>query len=480
MKLKDLISGLKCDVCGSTEVDVSSLSLLPSDCKEGSIFFLTKGKTNEEKDLIELAEKQGAAAIVSARKINCQATLVLVKDVRRALTVLCKAFYGNPQYKMKIIGIVGTNGKTTVCELIYEALNGGGIKCGKIGTLGAECENYYRDTGMTTPDAPMLYSILSDMAERDVRVVCMELSAHAIYYKRADFKFDITVFTNCTRDHLDFFGSIERYAETKAEAFLRSRCRLAVVNTDDPLGIAIALRRKNSSITYGIEQPSDVFAMDVSENADGMSFIMNLFDCVYDMYTSLVGRFNVYNLLAAATVCALVGLKTDYIAEKLSCVKPISGRMQRIHSFPNVYVDYAHTPDGLKNALSALKKICNGRILCVFGCGGNRDVGKRREMGRISGELSDLTVLTSDNPRFEDCAAIIKEIECGLRAVSNARWVAIVDRIDAICYALGVAEKNDCVLIAGKGAEKYREVMGVKLPFSDAEVACAFFNEKEE
>lgn len=480
MKLKDLISGLKCDVCGSAEVNVSSLSLLPSDCKEGSIFFLTKGKTNEEKDLIEFAEKQGAAAIVSARKINCRATLVLVKDVRRALTALCKAFYGNPQNKIKIIGIVGTNGKTTVCELIYEALNGGGIKCGKIGTLGAECENYYRDTGMTTPDAPMLYSILSDMAERGVTVVCMELSAHAIYYKRADFKFDITVFTNCTRDHLDFFGSIERYAETKAEAFLRSRCRLAVVNTDDPLGIAIALRRKNSSITYGIEQPSDVFAMDVSENADGTSFIMNLFDCVYDIYTSLVGRFNVYNLLAAATVCALVGLKTDYIAEKLSSVKPISGRMQRIHSFPDVYVDYAHTPDGLKNALSALKKICNGRIICVFGCGGNRDVGKRRAMGKISGELSDFTVLTSDNPRFEDCAAIIEEIERGLRAVSNAQWVAIADRSDAICYALGIAEKNDCVLIAGKGAEKYREVMGVKLPFSDEEVACAFFNEKEE
>lgn len=480
MKLKELILCLKCDVSGSADVNVTSLSLLPNDCKEGSIFFLAKGKTNDEKELIELAEKQGAVAIVSARKINCRATLVLVKDVRRALTAVCKAFYGNPQNKMKIIGVVGTNGKTTVCELIYEALNGGGIKCGKIGTLGAECENYYRNTGMTTPDAPALYSILSDMAERGVAVVCMEVSAHAIYYKRADFKFDITVFTNCSRDHLDFFGSFERYATTKTEAFLRSKCRLAVVNADDPLGIAIALRRKNSSITYGIEQPSDVFAMDVSETADGLSFIMNLFDCVYDINTSLVGRFNVYNLLAAATACALVGLKTDYIAEKLSCVKPISGRMQKIHSFPNVYVDYAHTPDGLKNALSALKSVCDGRIISVFGCGGNRDVGKRQVMGKISGELSDLTVLTSDNPRFEDCAAIIKEIECGLRAVGDAQWVAIVDRGEAIRYALGVAEKDDCVLIAGKGAEKYREIMGIKLPFSDEEVACAFFNEKEE
>lgn len=479
MKLKDLILKLKCEVYGDLENDVTSLEVSPRECKPGSIFFFTKGK-NDDEELIKLAESQGAIAIVSSRKVKTSKTLVIVKDVRRALTAICKVFYGNPPSKLKIIGIVGTNGKTTVCELIYETLNGGGIKCGKIGTLGAECSGYCVYTGMTTPDAPVLYSILSEMVNRGVGVVCMELSAHAIYYKRADFKFDIMIFTNCTRDHLDFFKTFERYLSVKAEAFLPSKCRLALVNTDDALGLAIALKRKNSTITYGIDQPADVFAMDVSEKEKGTSFILNLFDRVYDFNSSLIGKFNVYNILAAASACALNGLKTDYIVEKLSSINQISGRMQLVRTLPHVYIDYAHTPDGLKNVLLALRKSCRGKVICVFGCGGNRDVGKRQEMGFVSGLLADFSILTSDNPRFEDRAAIIKDIEVGIRKVDGSKYVSIVDREEAIRYALSAANDDDYVLIAGKGAEEYCEVMGIKLPFSDREVAFAFFNEKEK
>lgn len=478
MNLKKLTESIKCDIIGE-DADISSLALSHNDCKDGSMFFCIKGNNCDGEAFVEQAIKNGAVAVVCTRPLDCGAVNVVVKDVRKALTAICKKFYNDPQKRLKMIGVVGTDGKTTVCELIYRMLNDAGIKCGKIGTCGAVYGDNAIDLGMTTPDPPTLYKLLNDMGNDGIGAVCMELSAHAIYYKKADFIFDILVFTNCTRDHLDFFGTIERYRSVKASAFIQKNCRLAVVNLDDPLGVIIALKRKTGTITYGIDQPADIFAVDVSEDAEGVRFIINLFDRLYDLKSGLMGRFNVYNLLAAATTCALCGLKTDYIANEIPKLESVKGRMQKVHSLPDVFIDYAHTPIGLKNALTALRKTTRGKLICVFGCGGNRDLGKRAEMGKISGEAADFTVITCDNPRFEDVNAIICEIEKGVRAVKNAEYVTIADRKVAIEYALQSAAKTDTVLIAGKGCEDYQEVMGVKLHFSDEEIACAYYKNEE-
>lgn len=478
MNLKKLTESIKCDIIGD-DAEISSFALSHNDCADGSMFFCIKGNNCDGEAYVSRAIKNGAVAVVSSKPLDCGVPNVVVKDVRKAMTDICKKFYSNPQKKMKMIGVVGTDGKTTVCELVYRMLEDAGIKCGKIGTFGAAYGDRKIDTGMTTPDPPALYKILKDMSDDGVQAVCMELSAHAIYYKKADFVFDILIFTNCTRDHLDFFVNVDRYRSVKASAFVQKNCRLAVVNLDDPLGVIIALKRKSGTITYGIEQPADIFAVDVSEESDGVRFIINLFDKLYDLKSGLIGRFNVYNLLAAATACALCGLKTDYIAEEIPRLRGVRGRMQKVHSDPDVFIDYAHTPTGLKNALSALRRTTKGRLICVFGCGGNRDFGKRAEMGKVSGEFADIGVITCDNPRFEDANAIICEIEKGVRSVKNAEYVTIADRKLAIEYALQIANECDTVLIAGKGCEDYQEVMGVKLHFSDEEIACAYYKKEE-
>jgi len=474
MKLKKLIENIKCDLYGD-DVEILSLALSDADCGAGSLYFCIKGNNRNGADFIDSAIKKGAVAVIADEQVDCGVSCVVVKDVRKAMTLICKKFYAEPQKRMKTIGVVGTDGKTSVCEMVCAMLNFCGVKCGKIGTSGAEFQGKLTNTDMTTPDTPALYSIMDDMANNGAEAVCMELSAHAIYYKKADFTFDILIFTNCTRDHLDFFGTEEKYRAVKASAFTHKNCRLAVVNADDPLGIIIAAKRKSGTITYGIEQPSDVFALDINESRNGSRFLINLFDRLYDIESNLIGKFNVYNLLAVATASALCGLKTDMIARKLCELKAVEGRMQRVHEYPDVYVDYAHTPDGLTNALNALKQIACGKLFCVFGCGGNRDAGKRAEMGEISGRLADFSVVTCDNPRFEEAQNITGEIEKGVRTVPNSHYVTISDRKRAIEYALQCAKADDIVLIAGKGAEKYQEVMGVKLAFSDEETACAYF-----
>ena len=290
-------------------------------------------------------------------------------------------------------------------------------------------------------------------------IVELEVSAHAIYYKKIyGLKFIVAVFTNFSRDHLDFFHSEENYREVKKSFFKDNKCKCIVANADDELGREIA-KEFNGVISYSIDNPADVFAMEIKEDKNGTSFIINLFDCVYSVDMKLSGKFNVYNTLAAATASALIGVKTEKIVSNLRSLNCISGRLEKVYSNRfNIYVDYAHTPDGLEKVLSALKDITTGNLICVF--------GKRKEMGKISGLLANFTVITSDNPRYEEPMDIIFEIEKGLLEVSK-KYVVIQDRKQAIEYAIDYAKKGDTILIAGKGAEKYQEVLGIKLPYND-------------
>lgn len=468
----------------ANNTEITSICVKSEKCTHGAMFFCFDGKACSAEERANKAIKSGATALISAKPlkacINTRAINVVIEDPRGFLTKACKLFYDNPQKKLKTIAVVGTNGKTSVCTMIKNIFCSTGITCGSIGTFGADYAHTHVVTGMTTPDAPELYALLADMASRGVKVVCMELSAHAIYFKKADFIFDICVFTNCSPEHLDFFESYEFYRDTKISAFSEKSARLAVVNSDDECFKTIASIRSGGVITYGINNPSDVFAIDSECNRDGLSFVLNLFDAVYRIKNSLTGIFNVYNMMAAATVCALCGVKTARITKILCSFTPISGRMERVCLKRKIYIDFAHTPIGLECALKALREVKGeGRLICVFGCGGNRDKTKRAEMGKISGTYADFTVITSDNPRFEEPGEIIAQIEGGIRKVS-LKYIIISDREQAIKYAVTSSCENDVILIAGKGAEEYQEIMGTFRRFSDKEIACSVLNGDDE
>ena len=305
------------------------------------------------------------------------------------------------------------------------------------------------------------------MADAGVKCVIMEVSAHALYLNKTEgINFEVGVFTNLTQDHLDFFENMEKYKKAKLKLFEDNRCKFIVSNSDDETGHEIIKNSKNA-VSYGINNPADVFAVNIKESDMGTEYFINLFDRVYEIKTPLIGKFIVYNSLAAATASALLGVKTDAAKNGLSDMKTVSGRMEKVYGEKfDVFIDYAHTPDGLKKSLESLKPLCKNRLICVFGCGGNRDVSKRRLMGRISGELADFTVITSDNPRYEEPMKIIGEIETGMLEVSK-KYVIVQNRVEGIRYALEYAKDGDSVLIAGKGSEKYQEILGTKHMYND-------------
>lgn len=467
MKLCELVEKLeKVKVSGDLAVNINNVQIDSNSVTNGSLFVCLKGGDKDGHEYIRQVESYGGAAIISEREVETVLPQIVVKDTRLALSVLAAEFYGGVCDKMRLIGVVGTNGKTTTAHLIGSLLNNAGIKCGVIGTLGAFYGDNFIEPNLTTPDPLVLHKILYDMYNAGYDTAVMEVSAHALHFQKVGgIKFEAGVLTNFTRDHLDFFGDMQNYERAKAKFFNENECKYVVVNADDPLGQKIA--KKGGVITYGVDNPADVFAIDIKSVSAGERYVINLFDCVYDVKLKLAGRFNVYNSLAAATVAALIGVKPKKVIEGLNKANGASGRMQCVYGGDfSVYVDYAHTPDGLYNVLTALKKSCKKRLICVFGCGGNRDAGKRVEMGRISGEFADFTVITSDNPRYEEPMEIIAEIEKGVLEKSK-NYVIVQERAEGIKYAIEAARAGDVIVVAGKGSENYQEILGIKRPYND-------------
>jgi len=374
--------------------------------------------------------------------------------------------------------VLGTNGKTTTSHVIRSIIEKSGAKCGVIGTLGAFYDGKYIEPTLTTPDPIELHKTLFDMYNLGVKTVVMEVSAHAVYLDKVKgMKFEAAVFTNFSQDHLDFFGDMDEYKNAKLKFFKDNQCKYVITNSDDEVGREI-IKLKDNAISYGMENPADVFAIEVNTSEKGSSFVINLFDCVYEVKLKLIGLFNVYNALAAASTTALLGIKPKKVVEGLEGAEVVSGRLERIFDGEfKIYVDYAHTPDGLEKAINALKPTTKGRIVCLFGCGGNRDEGKRTVMGEISAKNADFTVITSDNPRYEDPMEIISAIEKGVLTV-NKKYVAIEDREDAIKYAIDLLKKGDVLLIAGKGSEKYQEVLGIKKLYNDKDTVIEYMRRK--
>ena len=469
MKLSELINGVNIlEKISYNDVEIKDVITDSNAITRGSLFVCYKGINFDGHNFVRQAENYGAAAIVTEKRLDSVLPQIVVKDGRVAISVIAANFYGHAERKMRFIGVTGTNGKTTTAHLITSILVKSGIKCGLIGTLGVFYGGKFMESSLTTPDPLEFHRILADMQKNSVEAVVMEVSAHAAALKKLyGVPFEIAVFTNLSQDHLDFFETMENYKNAKLSFLKENVKKYVVTNSDDPVGREIAELKGVKTVTYGVDEPSDVFAIDLKESRSSVAFVMNLFDRIYDVKLNIYGKFNVYNALAAATAAALYGVNTDDVAEGLELVKGIDGRLQCVYDGDFcVYLDYAHTPDGLEKSLSALKEHTENRLICVFGCGGNRDKEKRPLMGNISGRLADFTVLTTDNPRFEDAMDIIWQIEKGILE-TEGEYIIIQERKDAIKYALNLAQKGDIVLIAGKGGEKYQEVFGIKRVYND-------------
>lgn len=453
----------------NSDTEVTGLAFDNRRVKPGDLFFCLVGKDNDGHTFAADAVERGAAALVVERRLAVDCEQIEVADTRKALAESASAFFGHPSKRLKMIGITGTNGKTTTTYIVKSIIEAAGHVCGLIGTNAVEYGDNKLDATLTTPDPVDLHATLRDMADAGVEYVVMEVSAHALKLNKVDgIMYEVAALTNFSRDHLDYFGDMKSYGETKKSFFTTDHARAAVINSDDALGEEIAHETKLPVTTYGVDNPSDVFGIDLEMSAYGLSYVMNMSDSVGRVKFSLTGRFNMYNTLCAAAIAHALGLPLNAVISGIRNVKKIDGRFNIINTAKcSVIIDFAHTDDGIANILRAIREFAPARIITVFGCGGDRDKTKRAVMGKIVSQMSDYCFVTSDNPRFEPPMDIIKQIVAGIDEIGGTNYTQIEDRKKAIRAAMEMAEKDDIVLIAGKGAERYNDVMGRRRPYND-------------
>ncbi len=471
MKLTSVLKGVNTINHIDFDCEITAITKNSKQVRKNSLFFVVKGENYDGYDFVEEAVKRGATVIVTDRPHEIKVNQVIVYDVFLAMSKIAYNFYKPKNKRVKVIGVVGTNGKTTTTYILSEILKSAGLNVGVVGTLGIRYNNCFIAPELTTPDSIDLAEILMKMSDGGVDYCVMELSAHGIVLKRAEaFRFEALIFTNCTQDHLDYFKTFSEYEKVKMSVFIKKYTKISILNIDDETGRKIYKNTNTEVLTYGLYNPSDSFAINLKNTHSGSSFTMNVLDKISFIDFSLFGKFNVYNCLAAATTATALGVSTQDIEKGISNLKRVPGRLEFVEEYNGgyIYVDYAHTPDGLLNTLKALKEVKNNRLILVFGCGGNRDSEKRSIMGEIAGQYADYTVITTDNPRYEEPYKIISQIECGIRQ-KTLSYITIQNRYMATGYAIEMLKKGDVLLVCGKGAEDYQEVMGVKTHYNDFE-----------
>jgi len=442
----------------------------------GSLFVAIKGLAADGNQFVEAARKKGASAVASEHPPQEGSPWLQVRDARQALAALSAAVLGDPAQSLELVGVTGTNGKTTTTYLIDAALRAAGHKVGLLGTVQYRIGDRLADATRTTPESSDLQSLLREMVDAGCSHAVLEVSSHSLELQRvAGCLFRVAVFTNLTRDHLDFHGDMDSYFQAKRKLFsdqVRPDGR-AVVNADDDRGAAVAAASRAPVWTYGIDRPADFRAEDIRLDLEGTRFRLVGPTGTHELQTALVGRFNVQNLLAAFAASVALGLDPDVVQTGLATVTGVPGRLERVAGAPGftVIVDYAHTDDALKNLLETVRELGPLRVLTVFGCGGDRDRTKRPLMGAVASRLSDVVIVTSDNPRSEPPEAILEEIQRGMNGGRKAERHAIVDRREAIARALEMARPGDVVVIAGKGHETYQVLRDRTIPFDDRQVA---------
>lgn len=473
MTLQKLLEGIK-TVGGNfkPQTEIKNVRINSKDVEEGDLFICMRGTRDDGNAHLGEIDCR-FVAVTETVPDNPKTEYVLVESARRAYALISSNYFSKPQNDMKFVAVVGTNGKTSTAHYVSSILSFCGFKTGLIGTEGHYILGEKVGASLTTPDPYEFYELLFKMRAKGVEVVVSEVSAHAIYLdKLYGIVADLAILTNVSQDHLDFFKDYKTYEETKLSYFTAEHVKKAVVNVDDKSGAKLLARLENSGlphIAYGLNNPADAFAIDVSENVDGIKFVANVNDVVFDVRSGLYGMFNVYNLLAALTIAAEFGLTAEQLSSAARRVRAVKGRFSILRGEKgDIIIDYAHTPDGLKNLLITARSITKARLITVFGCGGDRDRGKRALMAAVAEKYSDFTVVTSDNPRFENPESIISDVEAGF---SGTEFKSFTDRTEAIAFALSEMSEGDTVVIAGKGNEDYLEIRGKKLPYSDFDVA---------
>lgn len=463
------------------DCDVLSMSLDSRKKLEQGLYFCIPGARFDGHAFAPQAIENGAVALVVTHFLDeLDVPQVQVKNVRAAMSRMAAEFYGHPDKEMKLLGITGTKGKTTTSYLVKAIMEEAGCKVGLIGTTGNMIGDEYVKSEFTTPEPIDFFRTLRLMRDAGVTVVSMEVSAHAIEMGRlAGVHFEAGCFTNLSEDHLDLFGTMERYFQCKKSFFRPEWISNAAINVDNERSKEILNDIAVPHSTFGICNNADIFARDIEITENGVSFIMKLFD-VNEMpvHLHLTGMFNVYNALAAAAMGLIMGVSPEVITAALAKVKGVPGRAEVLdtHTPYKVILDYSHSPDALENILTAVREFTRGRVISLFGCGGDRDHLKRPIMGEISGRLADYSILTSDNPRTEDPMEILAAIEEGIRP-TGGKYTVIENRREAIRYALQMGREGDIIVLAGKGHETYQEIMGVKRPFDEKVVVAELLRE---
>ena len=471
-------------IIGDAKVKISSIEHDSRKISEGSLFVCFEGEHFDGHNFINQAFQAGAKAILTTRnnvEVPSGMSILIVPDILKALAVIVPYFYDYPSKKMRVIGVTGTNGKTTTTYMIRSILINAGYRVGLIGTIQTMIENEIFPIHNTTPNVIDLQHIFFEMLKRSIDYVVMEVSSHALAENRvAGIEFDTAVFTNLTQDHLDYHGTMENYLRAKTKLFDEvSRSGLknnktAVVNVDDEASGEILQHVSCNRLTYGIKNNSDLKAAEVDVRADGTKFKIRGEFGVMKLNLHVTGIFNVYNVLAAVGATLAEKIDPAVISKTLEHFKSVPGRFERIFAdVPfTVIVDYAHTPDGVENVIETARQIVKNRVITVFGCGGDRDRTKRPIMGRLAADLSDIVIATSDNPRTENPTEILKEIEVGIKEkIGEKIYNCIEDRHAAIFHAVEIAQPGDIILILGKGHEDYQILKDRTIHFDDREVA---------
>lgn len=490
MKLNRVLSGLEgLKVSGSLDVDILSVENNSRNVTNGSLFVAIKGFENDGHKYIENAIENGAVAIMAEqgcdmsllKKIAGKVTIIVAPNTRLALAICSCNFYDNPSRKFKLIGVTGTKGKTTTTYMMKSIFERAGKKVGLIGTIASYiCGKKVEDSDRTTPESNKLQKLFYEMKEAGCEVVIMEVSSQSLKLDRvAGCDFDYGVFTNFSEDHISpkEHPDMQDYFNSKLKLF--SMCKKGFVNADDIYTAKVSSLVENCEIqTYGIDNYCNLLAKDITITNSYADFKVKITDRNERVKVDIPGRFSVYNALAAIIVAKEFRISSEAIKEALLEIK-VPGRSELV---PNqkeltIMIDYAHSPESLESILKAVKTYTKGKVISVFGCGGDRDTGKRPIMGEISGKIADFTIITSDNPRTENPEEIVKEIEKGIKR-TKGQYIVLVDRIDAIKKAINMASKNDIIILAGKGHEPYQEINGVKHPFDERIIVNDIINGK--
>lgn len=464
MQLSEMIATLDCRTYNMKQTEISTIECYSGKVVPGALFIAIRGEHYDGHDFIADAENRGASAVMTERRVETSLPQVVVNDTRKTMGTVARVFYGSDS--LLKIGITGTNGKTTTAFLLHSILNEAGMQPALIGTI------YYigkttKKAVMTTPESLDLFKMMADFRKEGSRAAVMEVSSHALSLHRVDeLRFKIAIFTNFSQDHLDFHRTLEEYKTTKMKIFsLLEDDGLAIYNCDDPVSVEIERLPLEHRITYGMQHRAMVLAELLQERADGLDIAVFHKGEKFVIHSPLIGRFNVYNICAAFAAGIALNIDRATIVAGIEKLQRVEGRMQQIND--GIFVDYAHTPSALQNALEALRPRVHGKLVLVFGCGGDRDKEKRPLMAKIASTLADVVIITTDNPRSESPQDIISDIKKGM---TTENYTVIENRQKAIQYACSQREKGDVLLVAGKGHETYQIIGEKVLRFDDAEV----------